>query len=136
MQVGNLPLPCKAQLFPIEHPGTVQMGDDVITREGGGGEGLGAYRVYSNACYLEKVGNIFVLQTHGLGAAEGGIGCHMDALLLAPLNSPVIAPVAVNFYLHMCCCSLATLLCCCTMKSAHTGTSISADSPSCSRCIV
>ncbi len=86
-------------------------------KEGGGRrEGRG---VHTNACYLEKVGDIFVLQTHGLGAAEGGIGCHMDPLLLAPLNSPVIAPVAMDFHLHMYCCSLATLLCCFTMKSAR-----------------
>ncbi len=117
MQVGDLPFHHKAQLFPNEDPSTAQVGDVAITWEGRGGrEGRG---VHSNACYLEKVGDIFVLQTHGLGAAEGGIGCHMDPLLLAPLNSPVIAPVAMDFHLHMYCCSLATLLCCFTMKSAR-----------------
>ncbi len=80
---------------------------------GGGWEG-----VHSNACYLEKVGDILVLQTHGLGAAEGGIRCHVNPLLLAPVNSPVIAPVAVDFHLHIYCYCLATLLNCCTMMSA------------------
>ncbi len=107
-QVEDLPFCHKAQLYPNERPSTIQVGAVAISAEGGG----------LQQCYLEKVGDVLVLQTHGLGAAEGGIGCHMDALLLAPLNSPVIAPMAMDFHLHTYCCSLTTLLCCCTMKSA------------------
>ena len=51
---------------------------------------------YSN---LEQVGNVFAFFLHGLGAAEGGIGGHMDPLLLAPVYGPVIAPVTVHLHL-------------------------------------
>ena len=96
------------------HVGTIHVGDAAITGEGEeDGRGFTTTHVY-----LEKVGDILVLQTHGLGAAEGGICCQMDPLLLAPINSPVIAPMAMDFHLHIYCCSLTTLLCYCTMKSA------------------
>lgn len=129
-------VPSQGTAFTNEHLSTIQVVDAAITVEGRWRKGEGGLHL----CYLEKVGDVLVFQTHGLGAAEGGIGCHMDPLLLAPLNSPVIAPMAMHFHLHIYCCTLTTLLCCCTVKSAvksaYTGTSISADSQLCFDCIV
>ncbi len=50
--------------------------------------------------YLEKIWDIFLFKAHGLGATEGGVGRHMDPLLLAPVDCSVIAPVAMHLHLQ------------------------------------
>ena len=50
--------------------------------------------------YLKQVWHILMLHGHSLGAAQGGIGCHVNACLLTPLYHPVIPEVAVDLYLH------------------------------------
>ena len=52
------------------------------------------------ASHLEQIWHSLILGAHGLGAAEGGVGCHMDALLLAPVNNSLIPEMAVHFYLQ------------------------------------
>lgn len=42
---------------------------------------------------LEQIGDVLAFFPHGLGAAEGGVGNHMDPLLLEPVYCSVIAPV-------------------------------------------
>ncbi len=51
--------------------------------------------------YLEQVWHVLpTLLAHGLGATEGGICSHMDAIVTAPVNDSVIPEERMHFHLQ------------------------------------
>ena len=49
---------------------------------------------------LHEVGDILAHPLHCLGAAERGVGRHMDALLVAPFQQSIIPPVCMHLNLN------------------------------------
>ena len=50
--------------------------------------------------YLQQVEVLFVHAGCHVGGAYRGIGCHMDALLIAPLHHSIIPPESMHLNLH------------------------------------